>query len=35
MLPLAHAGHLLLDLPIFLGPVVALGLWLVVARRRG
>jgi hypothetical protein len=27
----AHAGHVLIDLPIYLGPVVALIVWLKLA----
>jgi hypothetical protein len=27
----AHAGHVLIDLPIYLGPVVALIVWLRLA----
>jgi hypothetical protein len=37
-LPLAHFGHLIVDLPIFLGPVLVLGGWLVwttIRSRRG
>lgn len=34
MLPLAHAGHVLMDLPIFLGPVAMLTLWLGWMKRR-
>jgi hypothetical protein len=30
----AHAGHVLIDLPIFLGPVVAVGAWIAVQMRR-
>jgi hypothetical protein len=33
-LPLAHAGHVLIDLPIFLGPVLVLTLWIVWQTRR-
>jgi hypothetical protein len=33
-LPLAHVGHVLVDLPIFFGPVLALALWLLFLRRR-
>jgi hypothetical protein len=34
--PLAHAGHVLIELPIYLGPVLLLVLWFKVAdwRRR-
>jgi hypothetical protein len=31
MFPFAHAGHVLIDLPIFLGPVIAIGIWLKLA----
>jgi hypothetical protein len=31
---LACGGHLLIDLPIFMGPVVLLGGWLLVMTRR-
>jgi hypothetical protein len=34
-LPLAHFGHVLVDLPIFFGPVLVLTLWLVIVSRRG
>jgi hypothetical protein len=30
----AHAGHVLIDLPIFLGPVVMMALWLSIANWR-
>jgi hypothetical protein len=33
-LPFAHAGHVLIDLPIFLGPVVMLVVWLKIANWR-
>jgi hypothetical protein len=33
-LVLAHAGHLLVDIPLFLGPVVLLGVALAVSTRR-
>ena len=33
--PLAHLGHVLIDLPVFMGPVVLLTLWLVISSRRG
>jgi hypothetical protein len=33
-LPLAHAGHVLIDLPIFLGPVLVLTAWVVWQTRR-
>jgi hypothetical protein len=34
-LPFAHFGHVLVDLPIFLGPVAALGGWLCLNARKG
>jgi hypothetical protein len=36
LLPLAHAGHILIDAPLFLGPVVVLGgaLWVSSRRQR-
>jgi hypothetical protein len=33
-LPFAHAGHVLIDLPIFLGPVLMMVIWLTVANWR-
>jgi hypothetical protein len=33
-LPLACAGHVLIDLPIFMGPVVVLSGWLALMSRR-
>jgi hypothetical protein len=33
-LPVAHFGHVLVDLPIFLGPVLALGAWIWIETRR-
>jgi hypothetical protein len=33
-IPLACAGHVLIDLPIFMGPVVVLSGWLLVVSRR-
>jgi hypothetical protein len=35
VLPLAHFGHVLVDLPIFFGPVLVLTVWLMIASRRG
>ena len=32
--PLACSGHILVDLPIFMGPVVILAGWLVLMTRR-
>lgn len=33
-LPLACTGHVLVDLPLFMGPVVLLAGWLLLATRR-
>jgi hypothetical protein len=33
-IPFAHAGHVLIDLPIYLGPVVIITIWLKVASWR-
>lgn len=33
-LPLAHFGHVLIDLPIFCGPVAVLVGWLLLTARR-
>jgi len=30
-IPFAHAGHVLIQLPIYLGPVVAIVAWLKIA----
>lgn len=32
--PLAHAGHVLLDLAIYVGPILVIGVALFVADRR-
>jgi hypothetical protein len=32
--PIAHFGHVLIDLPIFFGPVAVLTLWLLMVSRR-
>lgn len=32
--PFAHFGHVLVDLPIFFGPVAVLSLWILVVSRR-
>ena len=32
--PFAHAGHVLIDLPIYLGPVIVLGAWLLFSNWR-
>jgi len=34
MVPLAHLGHVLVDLPIFFGPVAGLAAWVAWAARR-
>jgi hypothetical protein len=38
-IPFAHAGHILIDLPIYLGPVVVVAVWLKLSswreKRRG
>jgi hypothetical protein len=34
LVPLAHFGHVLVDLPIFFGPVALLTLWILVISRR-
>ena len=31
--PIAHFGHVLIDAPIFFGPVFVLTLWILVMRR--
>jgi hypothetical protein len=31
----AHIGHLLVDLPVFMGPVIVLVGWLLITARRG
>jgi hypothetical protein len=33
MIPLAHVGHLLIDIPLFMGPVVVLVIALVWSTR--
>jgi hypothetical protein len=32
--PLAHFGHVLIDLPIFFGPVLVLSLWILFMTRK-
>lgn len=32
-IPLAHFGHVLIDAPIFFGPVLVLTLWILMMRR--
>jgi len=34
LIPLAHFGHVLVDLPIFFGPVAVLGIWILAITRR-
>ena len=34
LVPLAHFGHVLVDLPIFFGPVAVLSIWILVISRR-
>jgi hypothetical protein len=34
ILPLAHFGHVLIDLPIFFGPVLVLSAWILFMTRR-
>jgi hypothetical protein len=34
LIPLAHFGHVLVDLPIFFGPVAVLSVWILVISRR-
>jgi hypothetical protein len=34
ILPIAHFGHVLVDLPIFFGPVFVLTLWILMVGRR-
>jgi hypothetical protein len=33
-IPLAHTGHLLVDLSVFLGPLLIVAIWLTIAARR-
>ena len=35
VVPFAHLGHVLIDLPVFLGPVLVVSGWLVMSARRG
>lgn len=30
-IPLAHSGHLLIDLSVFLGPLLMVAIWLTIA----
>ena len=34
VIPFAHLGHVLIDLPVFLGPVVAVFAWVAITSRR-
>jgi hypothetical protein len=34
IVPMAHFGHVLVDLPIFFGPVFVLTLWILLMGRR-
>lgn len=34
VVPYAHFGHVLVDLPIFFGPVLMITIWLLVASRK-
>jgi hypothetical protein len=34
LVPFAHFGHVLVDLPIFFGPVAVLTLWILMVGRR-
>lgn len=34
IVPFAHFGHVLVDLPIFFGPVAVLTLWILVVSRK-
>jgi hypothetical protein len=33
-IPLAHFGHVLIDLPIFFGPVAVLSIWILLVTRK-
>jgi hypothetical protein len=33
-MPLAHSGHVLVDISIFLGPLLVAAIWLAIAARR-
>lgn len=32
--PMAHMGHVLIDLPIFFGPVLVISLWILYVTRK-
>ena len=34
IVPIAHFGHVLIDLPIFFGPVAVITLWILMINRR-
>jgi hypothetical protein len=34
VIPFAHAGHVLIDLPIYLGPVAVVAVWLKLSSWR-
>jgi hypothetical protein len=34
VVPFAHFGHVLVDLPIFFGPVLMITIWLLIASRK-
>jgi hypothetical protein len=34
MIPLAHFGHVLIDLPVFFGPAFGLTVWILYLTRR-
>ena len=34
LVPIAHFGHVLVDLPIFFGPVAVLSLWILLVSRK-
>jgi hypothetical protein len=34
LVPFAHFGHVLIDLPIFFGPVAALSAWVLLVSRK-
>jgi hypothetical protein len=34
LLPIAHFGHVLISLPVFMGPVLAVLVWISIARYR-
>ena len=34
LVPFAHFGHVLVDLPIFFGPVAVLSLWILLVSRK-